>query len=53
MTYILGRRAILSLRSEARRRRGARFDLRQFHDQLLSYGSVPPSLLRDLLLFTP
>ncbi|HZP84407.1 MAG TPA: DUF885 domain-containing protein [Chthonomonadaceae bacterium] len=53
MTYILGRRAILSLRSEARRRRGARFDLRQFHDQLLSYGSVPPSLLRDVLFFTP
>jgi uncharacterized protein (DUF885 family) len=50
MTYILGKRALVALREELERRQGARFDLRRFHDRLLSYGSLPPSLLREALL---
>jgi uncharacterized protein (DUF885 family) len=52
MTYVMGKRALISLRDDVRRRRGVRFDLRQFHDQLLSYGSIPPSLLREAMLNT-
>ncbi len=53
MTSLMGKRALVALREEAQRRRGTRFDLRHFHDQLLSYGSVPPSLLRDTLFQVP
>ena len=52
MTYIMGRRALRGLRDEAQRRQGARFNLRRFHDQILSEGSLPPSLLAEML-FAP
>ena len=41
-SYALGRAAILELRQRARRRG---FGMRQFHDTLLSAGSLPPALL--------
>lgn len=41
-SYALGRAAILELRDRARRRG---FGMRQFHDTLLSAGSLPPKLL--------
>ena len=50
MTYIMGRRALLSLREEIQRKEGNRFRLRDFHDRLLSHGSLPPTLLRQALL---
>ncbi len=50
MTYTLGRRAILGLREEIKRKEGSRFQLRDFHQRLLSHGSLPPSLLRSVLL---
>jgi uncharacterized protein (DUF885 family) len=53
MTYVMGRSALLALRDEMQRRQGARFDLRRFHDHLLSLGSMPPPLIRDALLAIP
>ncbi|MBI2325528.1 MAG: DUF885 domain-containing protein [Chloroflexi bacterium] len=41
-SYALGRATILELRQRARRRG---FGMRQFHDTLLSAGSLPPKLL--------
>ncbi len=41
-SYALGRAAIMELRGRARRRG---FGMRQFHDTLLSAGSLPPTLL--------
>jgi uncharacterized protein (DUF885 family) len=38
------------LRDEVEAREGVAFDLKQFHDRLLSEGSIPVSLIREKLL---
>lgn len=43
--YLIGRQMILRLRERARQRDGANFSLKAFHTDLLSRGTVPPSLL--------
>jgi uncharacterized protein (DUF885 family) len=50
MSYAVGRQAILDLRETFRHRLGASFDLKLFHDELLSYGSIPVGLIRDRML---
>jgi uncharacterized protein (DUF885 family) len=45
-SYMLGNLEILSLRAEATRRLGPRFDIRAFHDQVLGDGAVPLPMLR-------
>ncbi len=50
MTYVIGKHLILNLRDRMQRKLGSRFDLRTFHDQLLSYGSIPPPLIADHML---
>jgi uncharacterized protein (DUF885 family) len=50
MSYAVGKQAILDLREEVRRRRGAGFDLRLFHDEFLSQGSIPIALIRERML---
>ncbi len=50
LSYAAGKEEIVRLREEVRRRRGAAFTLESFHDALLSYGSIPLSLVRDRLL---
>jgi uncharacterized protein (DUF885 family) len=49
-SYLLGKRAIQSLRDELRRREGSSFQLGDFHDRLMSFGSVPVSLIAERLL---
>jgi len=46
LCYALGRREFLSLRDAVRRRDGDSFSLRRFHDQVLSFGGLPVSLIR-------
>jgi uncharacterized protein (DUF885 family) len=41
LMYWLGTQGILDLRSMVQERQGQTFTLRRFHDELLSYGSVP------------
>jgi uncharacterized protein (DUF885 family) len=43
-SYAAGRREILALREAARARQGAGFSLRDFHDELLTYGRLPIAL---------
>ncbi|NJR44017.1 DUF885 family protein, partial [bacterium] len=45
LSYMLGRIRILALREQAQNTLGARFDLRDFHDQILALGSVPLPVL--------
>ena len=44
--YMIGRLEIERLRDEAMKKRGARFDLREFHDRVLESGTVPLPVLR-------
>jgi uncharacterized protein (DUF885 family) len=48
--YTLGKLQIRELRREAEARFGARFELRAFHDALLSHGSPPVALVRERVL---
>jgi uncharacterized protein (DUF885 family) len=49
LTYKLGQREIERLRRELSARDGGRFDLREFHDQVLGHGSLPlATLAREL-----
>jgi uncharacterized protein (DUF885 family) len=45
--YMMGRLEISRLRGEAERRMGASFDIRAFHDRVLSQGRVPLPFLRE------
>jgi uncharacterized protein (DUF885 family) len=47
--YMVGRMRIRSLREAARERLGAEFDLRVFHDSVLSSGPVPLDTLDELV----
>jgi uncharacterized protein (DUF885 family) len=46
--YMIGRLRIRSLRDQARQRLGAAFDLRAFHDAVLSSGPVPLDTLDEI-----
>jgi uncharacterized protein (DUF885 family) len=46
MSYLIGKRDLVSLRDEYRRVRGKEFSLREFHDAVLKRGSLPPYLVR-------
>ena len=48
--YYMGMSEILKMREEYRARRGAAFTLKEFHDRLLKIGSMPPALVREVLL---
>ena len=49
LTYMIGCREIERLRAELTGRDGSRFDLREFHDQVLGHGSLPlATLSREL-----
>lgn len=46
LCYAVGRRDLLRLRDDARRARGERFSLRDFHADVLAYGGLPTALVR-------
>ena len=48
--YFMGMSEILKMRDEYRRARGPAFSLKEFHDRLLRIGSMPPALVREVLL---
>lgn len=45
MTYVVGKTLLLDLRDRMKRKLGTRFNLKEFHDELLSFGSIPPPLI--------
>ncbi|HEY8597934.1 MAG TPA: DUF885 family protein [Thermomicrobiales bacterium] len=45
LMYLVGTDTITALRRDLAARAGAVFDLRRFHDRLLSFGSVPVALI--------
>jgi len=50
ITYMVGKWQIMSLLGRYRDRQGADFRLGEFHDRLLSYGSLPLSVVAWLML---
>lgn len=48
--YFLGKRGFLKLRADVARRRGAAFDLRAFHERVMTNGIAPVWAHRQLLL---
>lgn len=52
MTYIMGKMEILKLRDDFKKAKGKAFDLKKFHDQLLSYGTIPIQMVRERMLGT-
>jgi uncharacterized protein (DUF885 family) len=45
LSYQIGKLKILELRDRAKQRLGARFDIKAFHDEILSGGSLPLDML--------
>ena len=43
----MGQLKILELRAKAEKELGAKFDIKQFHNQILDAGSLPLNLLED------
>ena len=52
-TYFVGYSEHLDLRNEVQKREGDKFNLKAFHDKLLSYGSPPVRFARELMLDEP
>jgi uncharacterized protein (DUF885 family) len=49
LAYKIGQREIERWRNQAAEREGGSFDLKAFHDRLLSLGSLPlPALRREM-----
>lgn len=53
LNYTLGKLMIKKLKSDYMEEKGDDFDLKTFHDELLSYGSPTISVLRKMMLENP
>ena len=51
--YFVGAQEHFALRAEAEQRAGASFDVKQYHDKVLSFGSPPVRFARELLFELP
>ena len=49
MSYLIGKVELVNLLNDYRKKAGRRFDLKEFHDELLSYGTIPISSIRTLM----
>lgn len=47
--YLIGREKILEIREFAKTKLGTKFDMRKFHDLLISQGSVPLNVLENMV----
>lgn len=50
MSYVIGKLEIMKLKDDYKRKMGDGFDLRCFHDLLLSFGTIPVALVRKEIL---
>jgi len=53
LNYTLGKLMILKLREDYQREQGGAYNLKEFHDRLLSFGGPALPLLRPILLMNP
>jgi uncharacterized protein (DUF885 family) len=52
LAYMIGQLEIINLRKKAQKKLGRKFDLRQFHDRILSEGALPLALLEKQMATT-
>ncbi len=52
-TYFVGAQEHMALRAEAEQKLGAAFNLKEYHDKVLSYGSPPVRFARALMFDLP
>ncbi len=52
-TYFVGAQEHIALRAEAEQRAGAAFNLHDYHDRVLSFGSPPVRFVREMLFDLP
>jgi uncharacterized protein (DUF885 family) len=50
MTYMMGKLEILKLKDDFKKLKGREFNLKKFHNQLLSYGTIPVQMVRERML---
>jgi uncharacterized protein (DUF885 family) len=50
--YLVGCLELERLRAESQQRLGEAFELRRFHDRVLSYGNMPPTLVARAMAAT-
>jgi len=49
LSYKMGQLKILELRAKAEKELGAKFDIKEFHNQILDSGSLPLSTLDEMI----
>jgi len=49
LMYWLGTQSVRNLRLVTERRLGSAFSLKRFHDEFLSFGSIPVPLIAELM----
>jgi len=49
LSYLVGKKQILELRKDYEEKQGKNFCLKEFHDKLLSFGTIPVVLIRKAL----
>jgi uncharacterized protein (DUF885 family) len=49
LSYLIGKKQILELKTDYEKKLGAEFRLKDFHNRLLSFGSIPICLIRKAL----
>ena len=47
LAYKIGQLKIIELRDKAMSELGDKFDIRDFHDHILSFGSIPLNILEE------
>jgi uncharacterized protein (DUF885 family) len=52
-TYFVGAQEQFDLRDAVKKQQGAKFNLKAYHDQVLSYGAPPVRYVRELMLNEP
>jgi len=50
MSYLIGKLEILKLVEDYKAAKGAAFNMRAFHNELLSHGTIPPAVVRRIML---
>ena len=49
-SYFTGYTEIMALRDEVKQQQGGRFNLKNFHEEFLSFGSAPVKYIREMML---